>query len=101
MNVRKSTEEIVIEIMFSDLNKEAQKIFLQALGMTDKSEGNFEIMPIAIYGVQIGEDYRAYLLYPNGKCPDCFALIPESDRLGDKCKNCGHVWTSEENVSKV
>ncbi len=37
-----------IEVYFSDLNLEAQKMLLKALLMKDEEEGNFEIVPIAI-----------------------------------------------------
>ena len=37
-----------IKIYFKDLNKEAQKRFLDDLGYTDASDTNYDIMPIAI-----------------------------------------------------
>ena len=37
----------MFEIMFNDLNKDAQERFLEYMGMDDPSEGNYEIVPIA------------------------------------------------------
>ena len=37
----------MFEIMFSDLNKDAQERFLEYMGIDDPSEGNYEIVPIA------------------------------------------------------
>lgn len=37
------------EIYFSDLNKEAQKELLKAVGVTDPTEMNWDVFPIAEY----------------------------------------------------
>lgn len=37
----------MFEIMFSDLNEDAQERFLEYMGMDDPSEGNYEFVPIA------------------------------------------------------
>ena len=37
-----------IEIYFDDLQEDVQKEFLKAMGMETNSEGNYEIVPIAI-----------------------------------------------------
>lgn len=37
-----------IQIYFSDLNEEAQKEFLEAMGIKTSDEGNYEVLPIAI-----------------------------------------------------
>lgn len=37
-----------IEIYFDDLNEEAQKKFLKAMGIETSDEGNYDIIPIAI-----------------------------------------------------
>lgn len=36
------------EIMFDDLNEEAQQRFLEFQGLEDPADGNYEIVPIAI-----------------------------------------------------
>lgn len=37
-----------IEIYFHDLNEEAQKKFLKAMGIETSDEGNYDVIPIAI-----------------------------------------------------
>ncbi len=37
-----------IEIYFDDMNEDAQKKFLKAMGMEKSDEGNYDILPIAI-----------------------------------------------------
>ena len=37
------------EIMFDDLNEEAQKRFLEFLGLDNAEDGNFDIAPLAIF----------------------------------------------------
>lgn len=38
----------MFEIMFNDLNPEAQKRFLEYMGLKDASEGNYEVVPITM-----------------------------------------------------
>lgn len=40
-----------IEIFFVDLNEEAQKKFLKAMGIETSDEGNYDVMPIAFVPV--------------------------------------------------
>ena len=40
-----------IEIYFDDLNEEAQKKFLKAMGIETSEDGNYDIVPIAIVPV--------------------------------------------------
>lgn len=49
-NVDKKEDGMVksIEIHYSDLNISAQKQVLQLFGMSDESEGNFEMCPLFI-----------------------------------------------------
>ena len=35
-----------IEVYFDDLNEDAKKIFLEAMGMEDPEEGNYDTFPI-------------------------------------------------------
>lgn len=51
-----SMEQREIEIFFSDLNEEAQKIFLEAQGMKDPDEGNYDTFPIAVVPIPETED---------------------------------------------
>lgn len=37
-----------IEIYFDDLNEDAQKKFLKAMGIETSDEGNYDVFPIAI-----------------------------------------------------
>ncbi len=37
-----------IEIYLSDLNYEAQKLFLDAMNMKSEEDGNYEVFPIAV-----------------------------------------------------
>lgn len=37
----------IIEIYFDDLTEDAQKSFLEAMGMKSPEEGNYEVFPIA------------------------------------------------------
>jgi hypothetical protein len=46
----KVTEE-GIEISFFDLNEEAQKEFLRAVGLESSDDGNYDIFPIAVVPV--------------------------------------------------
>ena len=43
----------IVEIYFSDLKPEAQKRVMEAAGMSDESDGNFEIAPLAILEYEI------------------------------------------------
>lgn len=40
-----------IEIYFDDLNEEAQKKFLKAMGIETSDEGNYDVIPIAIVSI--------------------------------------------------
>jgi len=42
------------EIMFDDLNEEAQRAFLEFQGIESPSDGNYETVPIAV--VELDED---------------------------------------------
>lgn len=43
------------EIMFSDLNERAQKEFLDLLGLNSAEEGNWDIVPLAIFETEDDE----------------------------------------------
>ncbi len=36
----------IIEIYFDDLDEQAKKIFLEAMGMQNPEEGNYDVFPI-------------------------------------------------------
>ena len=42
------------EIYFNDLHEEAQKAFLEFMGITDPKEGNYDVFPLAT--IPKGED---------------------------------------------
>ena len=44
-----------VEIYFSDLNFQAQKEVMEAYDMKDPSEGNFEVVPLAILDIMEGD----------------------------------------------
>ena len=44
------------EINFSDLNERAQKEFLELMGLKSAEEGNYDIVPLAIFEVEDGGD---------------------------------------------
>lgn len=37
------------EIMFEDLNENAQRAFLELMGIENAEEGNWDIVPIAVF----------------------------------------------------
>lgn len=45
-----------IEIFFDDLTEDAKKIFLEAMGMKDEKEGNYDIYPIAVVAIPYEEE---------------------------------------------
>ncbi len=52
----KRPETKTLDIYFYDLCIESQNEVLEFYGMTDASEGNFEISPLAILEVELDED---------------------------------------------
>lgn len=47
-----------IEIFFHDLNEDAQKKFLKAMGIETGDEGNYDIIPIAIVPIPEIDDEK-------------------------------------------
>lgn len=72
-------KHVSFEIMFNDLNQEAQMRLLEDLNISDLSELNLEIVPLAVYETEIeGEDdeWADDCQCPNGgdesdDCADC------------------------------
>jgi hypothetical protein len=52
----KRSETKTLDIYFHDLCIESQDEVLEFYGMTDASEGNFELSPLAILEVELDED---------------------------------------------
>jgi len=46
----------IIEIAFDDLTEEAQRDFLEAVGLSCPEDGNYDVMPIAV--IAIPEDFN-------------------------------------------
>ena len=46
------------EIMFDDLNDEAQKAFLEFQGLDSPEDGNFDISPLAIFDLEEEEEIQ-------------------------------------------
>lgn len=45
-----------IEVYFSDLNEEAQKIFLGAMGLSCQEDGNYDVIPIVTIAIPEEEE---------------------------------------------
>lgn len=45
-----------IEIFFDDLTEDAKKTFLEAMGMKDEREGNYDTCPIAVVYIPYEEE---------------------------------------------
>jgi len=45
-----------VEIYFDDLTEEAQTRVMEGMGISDKSEGNFEFVPLAILDYEVEEE---------------------------------------------
>ena len=46
------------------------------------------------YGIRVKQWYK------NGECPDCGEEIPIMATGGDECKNCGHIFWPEHQLTK-
>ena len=51
------------EIMFDDLNEEAQKRFLSLFGLERAEDGNWNIVPLAVFETEDGDDEEAQGYY--------------------------------------
>lgn len=45
-----------IEVFFDDLNDEAKKVFLEAMGLNNPEEGNYDEFPIVLIPIPFDND---------------------------------------------
>lgn len=92
----------MFEIMFNDLNPEAQKRFLEYMGLKDASEGNYEVFPITMIDYNDDEnDEEGY--YPDDEdnetvtshSVDCPCDCTECE-YADKCVENGRYDFSDD-----
>jgi len=69
-----------IEIYFDDLDEEAQKKFLKAMGIETSDEGNYDVVPIAIVPVPEIDDGKT----KNGDIDSCKQSIQDMKKAGIK-----------------
>lgn len=90
----------MFEIMFNDLKPEAQKRFLEYMGLKDASEGNYEVVPITMIDYNDkdeDEDKNETVTSREVDCPcDC------SDcEHADKCTENGRYdFEEDDNIYK-
>ena len=85
----------MFEIMFNDLKPEAQKRFLEYMGLKDASEGNYEVVPITMIDYndkEENEDEDEMVTSREVDCPcDC-----NDCEHADKCTENGRYDFKED-----
>lgn len=82
----------MFEIMFNDLKPEAQKRFLEYMGLKDASEGNYEVVPITMIDYNDEEGY-----YPDDEDEDEEAVTSRSVDCPCDCTECVYADKCTEN----
>lgn len=81
----------MFEIMFNDLKPEAQKRFLEYMGLKDASEGNYEVVPITMIDYNDDEEDEGdeYGYYPDAD--DDEVVTSRSVDCPYDCAKCGYA----------
>lgn len=82
----------MFEIMFNDLKPEAQKRFLEYMGLKDASEGNYEVVPITMIDYNDEEGH-----YPDDEDEDEEMVTSRSVDCPCDCTECRYADKCTEN----